>query len=120
MIGVWPAIARAKHLNHTSNHIRIRHFHTHTHKVLSNNNLDLVHCSWGSVLEYVTDQLNSEFVVAITQTFRELSSLVVKLKSCFVTLSFPTDRIYLGSFDSGSLSWLQAFGNCHARRCSKR
>lgn len=65
MIGVWPAIARAKHLNHTSNHIRIRHFHTHTHKVLSNNNLDLVHCSWGSVLEYVTDQLNSEFVVAV-------------------------------------------------------
>lgn len=83
MIGVWPAIARAKHLNHTSNHIRIRHFHTHTHKVLSNNNLDLVHCSWGSVLEYVTDQLNSEFVVAITQTFRELSSLVVKLMSFF-------------------------------------
>lgn len=74
MIGVWPAIARAKHLNHTSNHIRIRHFHTHTHKVLSNNNLDLVHCSWGSVLEYVTDQLNSEFVVAITQTFRESRS----------------------------------------------
>ena len=40
MIGVWPAIARAKHLNHTSNHIRIRHLHIHIRKVLNNNNLD--------------------------------------------------------------------------------
>lgn len=42
MIGVWPAITRAKHLNHTSNHIRIRHLHIHIHKVPCSNNLDLV------------------------------------------------------------------------------
>lgn len=104
MIGVWPAIARAKHLNHTSNHIRIRHFHTHIHKVLYSNNLDSGHCSWGSVLGYVTDQPSFGSVVATMQTFQEQISPVVKLKSCFVTLSFPTDRTYLVSFDSSYLS----------------
>ncbi len=55
-------------------------------------------------MEFLTDQPSSESVVAITQTFQERFSLVVTCLYDFASLSFPTDRIYLGSKKFGYLS----------------